>query len=185
VPASTLDPPERAARLVQPLRAALDELERRFGVALGVRRCCCCGADLPAGSRPERRFCSVRCKKRDESRRRRRNYGYRLAEAQRHRRYRERLAAAAATNGGATNRRPAGPELAELAGRIGKPLALVESLVAQEVRAGRIVRAQDGRLRLNAARVPPDLLDALRGLTTPANGAGANGGGVHLVDRVG
>jgi hypothetical protein len=166
VPTSTRDP----------LRAALDELEQRFGVALDVRRCCCCGGDLPAGSARQRRFCSVRCKKRDEGRRRRRDYGYRLAEAERHRAYRERHAAAAAT--------AEPPSLAELAERIGKPLALVEFLVAQELRAGRIVRAQDGRLRLDPARVPPDLRAALRRLSLPENGAGTNGG-VHLVDRVG
>jgi hypothetical protein len=173
VPTSTRDP----------LRAALDELERRFGVALGVRCCCCCGGDLPAGSRVERRYCSVRCRKRDEGRRRRQRFDFRIAEAQRHRRYRERLAAAAASNGRAANGRPAGLELAELAARIGAPPALVTRLVAEEIAAGRVVRAQDGRLRLDAARVPPDLRDALRRLSLPEPGAGAYGG-VPVADRV-
>lgn len=75
-------------------------------------------------------------------------------------------------------------ELAELAGRIGQPLAVVELLVAQEIAAGRIVRTQDGAIRLDAARVPRDLRDALRALSLPENGAGGTGG-VHVVDRLG
>jgi hypothetical protein len=60
--------------------------------------------------------------------------------------------------------RPIDRQVVELAQRIGKPPALVAVVVNDEQRAGRVVRAEDGTLLLDPARLSPELADALRRL---------------------
>jgi hypothetical protein len=55
----------------------------------------------------------------------------------------------------------------ELAERIGKPAALVAVVLDDEERAGRVVRAEDGTLALDPARLSPKLAEALRRLELP------------------
>jgi hypothetical protein len=62
---------------------------------------------------------------------------------------------------------PIDSQVVELAERIGKPAALVAVVVDHEQRAGRVVRAKDGTLALDPARLTPQLADALRRLELP------------------
>jgi hypothetical protein len=58
-------------------------------------------------------------------------------------------------------------QVVELAERIGKPAALVAVVVDEEERAGRVVRARDGTLALDPARLSSQLREALRRLELP------------------
>lgn len=59
---------------------------------------------------------------------------------------------------------PIDRQVVELAERIGKPAALVAVVVDDEERAGRVVRAEDGTLALDPARLSPELRETLRRL---------------------